>query len=39
MSENGQRLIFDENGFAICSESNEKYELKNKKVRKLEDDK
>ena len=39
MSENGQRLIFDENDFAICSESNEKYELKNKKVRKLEDDK
>ena len=39
MSENGQRLIFDEKGFAICSESNEKYELKNKKVRKLEDDK
>ena len=39
MSENGQRLIFDENGFAICSESNEKYELNNKKVRKLEDDK
>jgi UDP-2-acetamido-3-amino-2,3-dideoxy-glucuronate N-acetyltransferase len=39
MSENGQRLIFDENGFAICSESNAKYELKNKKVRKLEDDK
>jgi UDP-2-acetamido-3-amino-2,3-dideoxy-glucuronate N-acetyltransferase len=35
MSENGQRLIFDENGFSICSESNEKYELKNKKVRKL----
>ena len=39
MSENGQRLIFDENGFGICSESNEKYELKNKKVSKLEDDK
>ena len=39
MSENGQRLIFDENGFAICFESNEKYELNNKKVRKLEDDK
>jgi UDP-2-acetamido-3-amino-2,3-dideoxy-glucuronate N-acetyltransferase len=39
MSENGQRLIFDENGFAICSETNEKYELNNKKVRKLEDDK
>jgi len=39
MSENGQRLIFEENGVAICSESNEKYELKNKKVRKLEDDK
>jgi UDP-2-acetamido-3-amino-2,3-dideoxy-glucuronate N-acetyltransferase len=39
MSKNGQRLIFDEKGFAICSESNEKYELKNKKVRKLEDDK
>ena len=37
MSENGQRLIFDENDLAICSESNEKYELKNKKVRKLED--
>lgn len=35
MSENGQRLIFDEKGFAICSESNEKYELKNKKVSKL----
>ena len=35
MSENGHRLIFDENGFAICSESNEKYELKNKKVSKL----
>ena len=39
MSENGQRLIFDENGFAICSETNKKYELNNKKVRKLEDDK
>jgi UDP-2-acetamido-3-amino-2,3-dideoxy-glucuronate N-acetyltransferase len=37
MSENGQRLIFDENDLAICSESNVKYELKNKKVRKLED--
>jgi UDP-2-acetamido-3-amino-2,3-dideoxy-glucuronate N-acetyltransferase len=39
MSENRQRLIFDENGFAICSETNKKYELNNKKVRKLEDDK
>ena len=35
MSENGQRLIFDENGLAMCLESNEKYELKNKKVSKL----
>ena len=35
MSENGQRLIFDENGLAICTETKERYELKNKKVTKL----
>jgi UDP-2-acetamido-3-amino-2,3-dideoxy-glucuronate N-acetyltransferase len=35
MSEFGQRLHFDENGIAICEESNEKYILKENKVRKL----
>lgn len=35
MSEFGQKLIFDENGFATCSESNEKYELKNHQVSKI----
>lgn len=35
MSEYGQRLHFDENGIAICSESNEKYQLKDKCVKKI----
>lgn len=35
MSEFGHRLNFDENGIAVCPESNEKYELKNGHVRKL----
>ena len=35
MSEFGQRLHFDENGIAICSESNEKYQLKDKCVKKI----
>lgn len=35
MSEYGQKLIFDENGKAICSESGEKYELKNHQVNKI----
>ena len=35
MSEYGHRLNFDENGFATCSESKVKYELKNGKVKKI----
>lgn len=35
MSEFGHRLNFDENGIALCPESNEKYELKNGRVRKI----
>jgi UDP-2-acetamido-3-amino-2,3-dideoxy-glucuronate N-acetyltransferase len=35
MSEYGHRLNFDENGTAICPESNEKYELAENKVRKI----
>jgi UDP-2-acetamido-3-amino-2,3-dideoxy-glucuronate N-acetyltransferase len=35
MSEFGHRLIFDNNGLAICPESNDKYELKNNQVQKL----
>ena len=34
MSEFGHRLNFDGSGFAICPESNEKYELKDYKVQK-----
>ncbi len=34
MSEYGQRLHFDENGMAVCSESGESYELKDGKVKK-----
>ncbi|NNF00677.1 MAG: N-acetyltransferase [Pyrinomonadaceae bacterium] len=34
MSEFGQRLDFDENGEAVCSESNEKYILRDGKVAK-----
>ncbi|MFC2112561.1 acyltransferase [Bacteroidota bacterium] len=35
MSEYGHRLHFDNDGHAICSESGEKYELKNETVTKL----
>lgn len=35
MSEYGQRLNFNKQGFAICPESNEKYMLENGYVRKL----
>lgn len=36
MSEYGHRLDFDENGIAYCPESNEKYQLKDDAVRKVE---
>ena len=35
MSEYGHRLNFDQNGFAICPESNEKYKLENNLVTKI----
>ncbi|MCB0408979.1 MAG: N-acetyltransferase [Flavobacteriales bacterium] len=35
VSEYGHRLIFDENGEALCPESQEKYKLENNKVYKL----
>lgn len=35
MSEYGHRLHFDENGLAVCPESNEKYKLENNTVIKL----
>ena len=35
MSEYGQKLIFDEDKLATCSESGEKYKLENGKVIKL----
>ena len=35
MSEYGQRLEFNSDGIAICSESNEKYILNNNQVKKL----
>jgi len=35
MSEYGHKLSFDENGFAICKESKEKYQLKNGVVSKV----
>ena len=35
MSEFGHRLTFDNNGIAICPESDEKYELKNNQVQKI----
>lgn len=37
MSEYGHRLEFNAEGFATCLESNEKYELKDGKVKKLEE--
>ncbi|MDB3906649.1 N-acetyltransferase [Crocinitomicaceae bacterium] len=36
MSEYGHRLEFDANGMALCPESEEKYQLEDKKVIKLE---
>lgn len=35
VSEYGHRLYFDENGFATCKESSEKYKLEDNKVSKL----
>jgi UDP-2-acetamido-3-amino-2,3-dideoxy-glucuronate N-acetyltransferase len=35
MSEYGQRLRFDKEGFAVCSESGEKYQLAGGKVEKI----
>ncbi len=35
MSEYGYRLVFDENGFAVCPESNERYKLEKGVVTKL----
>ncbi len=35
VSEYGHRLEFDENGFATCKESKEKYQLKDNKVAKI----
>ena len=35
MSEYGQRLRFDKEGFAVCSESGEKYKLADGKVEKI----
>lgn len=35
MSEYGHKLKFDENGIAVCPESNDKYKLSNGKVTKL----
>ncbi|HER08469.1 MAG TPA: N-acetyltransferase [Bacteroides sp.] len=36
MSEYGHRLRFDEQGIAVCPESNEQYVLKNETVKKIE---
>jgi len=36
MSEFGHRLEFDEEGIAVCTESNEKYQLKEGKVLKID---
>ena len=35
MSERGVKLLFDEKGIAVCSESGERYELKNGAVNKV----
>ena len=35
VSEYGHRLVFDEQGFATCKESGEKYQLKNNQVEKI----
>ena len=38
VSEYGHRLIFDDNGFAVCKESNQQYQLKNNIVIQLKND-
>lgn len=35
MSEYGQKLVFDANGQAVCSESGQKYQLKNNSVERI----
>lgn len=35
MSENGQKLLFDKEGFALCPSTGEKYQLSNNQVVKL----
>lgn len=35
MSEFGHKLIFDKNGFAVCPESNQKYQLKEGQVERI----
>jgi UDP-2-acetamido-3-amino-2,3-dideoxy-glucuronate N-acetyltransferase len=35
ISENGQRLYFDEQGIAVCAETKEQYQLKNNIVKKV----
>ncbi len=35
MSENGYRLNFDEDGIAVCSETQQQYQLKNNSVKRL----
>ena len=35
MSEHGNKLLFDENGLAVCNESNSTYQLKNNIVTKI----
>jgi UDP-2-acetamido-3-amino-2,3-dideoxy-glucuronate N-acetyltransferase len=36
MSEYGHKLVFDQNGIAVCKESSEKYKLTDKRVVKIE---
>ncbi|NLN95113.1 MAG: N-acetyltransferase [Bacteroidales bacterium] len=36
MSEYGHKLSFNENGIAVCPESDEKYKLENNRVRKIQ---
>jgi hypothetical protein len=35
MSEFGQKLVFDKKGYAVCSESEERYHLENGNVSKI----
>jgi UDP-2-acetamido-3-amino-2,3-dideoxy-glucuronate N-acetyltransferase len=35
MSEYGQKLVFDANGQAVCTESGQKYQLKNNRVERI----